>query len=102
MGSPSVQVSMTVGQTLGIPSNMGGAGVTWQVDYDEDRLKLLTPRDQVSRPGTRGWVWRATAPGLVEINLTSRAPCPNPPCESNPARVTYTVEIKPRSRTLNR
>jgi predicted secreted protein len=85
-------VSMKVGQTLGIVGST--AAVSWQVDYTGQALKMLTPADKVNKPGVAGWVWRAMESGTVEIALTSRAPCPNPPCESNPAKYTMTVEIK--------
>lgn len=87
-------VQMVVGQTLGIVTTADGA--SWQVDYDEDRLTLLTPKDRVQQPGDEGWVWRAAAPGRVEIVLTTRPPCPNPPCPPNPARMTVTVDVRAR------
>ena len=90
------ELSMTVGQTLGILPTAGGPGVTWQVDFDPDRFALLTPRDRLAAPGDHGWVWRAVAPGDAQVTLTSRPPCPRLPCESNPMQVTVTVTIKPR------
>lgn len=94
MGSPS-PVSMTVGQTLGIESEAGPK--IWQVDFGPGIFTLLTPADRVSKPGDRGWVWRAAQPGTYDIVLTARMPCPNPPCGENPQRFTVTVQIKPRS-----
>jgi predicted secreted protein len=85
-------VTMKVGQTLGIVGST--EATSWQVDYTGEALKMLTPADKINRPGVAGWVWRAMSPGTVEIALTSRVPCPNPPCESNPARFTMTIEIK--------
>jgi hypothetical protein len=55
---------------------------------------MLTPADTVNQPGPAGWVWRAMSPGTAEMAFTSRPPCPVRPCESNPARYAFTVEIK--------
>jgi hypothetical protein len=93
MASP-YPVNATVGQTIGIVSP-GGDSI-WQVDFPPDELTLLTPMDKLSSPGTLGWVWRAAKAGDIEIVLTARAPCPNPPCGENPARYPVTVHIKPR------
>jgi hypothetical protein len=70
--------------------------VNWQVDVPGEALKLLIPADKVGKPGEAGWVWRAMAPGSIELAFTARTPCPNPPCGQNPMRLTLTVEIKPR------
>jgi len=86
---------MAVGQTIGVRAP-GGKDVIWQVTYDEDRLTPLTPKDRMAQPGDHGWVWRAKAPGSAEITITGRAPCATPPCESNPPRLTYTVQITGR------
>ena len=88
-------VAVVVGQTLGIQPPSAGDG-TWQVDFDEDALKMLTPADKVSAPGERGWVWRALAPAHAEIVLTYRVPCPAPPCAGNPPRLTVAVDITAR------
>ena len=87
-------VSMRVGQTVGILSYAGPD--TWQVDADPDALILVTPAERVSRPGDRGWIWRAVRPGTAQVVLTSRAPCPNPPCGENLARYLVTLQITSR------
>ena len=87
-------VAVRVGQTVGILSP--GVGTTWQIDADPDLLTLVSPADQLSKPGDHGWVWRAVKPGMAEIVLTSRTPCPNPPCGENPAKHTVTLQISSR------
>jgi hypothetical protein len=94
MASP-YPVSVTVGQTVGIVWP-GGTNI-WQVDFPPDELTLLTPMKNLSTPGKPGWVWRAAKAGDVEIVLTARTPCPNPPCGENPARYTVTMKITSRS-----
>jgi len=84
-------VAVRVGQTVGILSTNNAN--TWQVDADPDLLKLLSPANQMSKPGDHGWVWRAVKPGTAEIVLIAQAPCPKPPCGENPARFTVTLQI---------
>jgi predicted secreted protein len=87
-------VVVRVGQTLGITNP--NADSAWQVDVPGEALKMLTPADKVNKPGESGWVWRAMEPGTIELALTARTPCPNPPCGQAVLRLTKTVEIKPR------
>jgi hypothetical protein len=88
-------VAVRVGQTVGIVSQ--ATPETWQVVGDPDALTMLTPADRVTKPGDRGWVWRAVKAGTATITLTSRAPCANPPCAENPASYTVTLQITSRN-----
>jgi hypothetical protein len=85
-------VFVNVGQTLGVVGSTDAT--TWQVDYTGEALKMLTPADRVKQPGQAGWVWRAMSPGTVEVAFTSKPPCPVRPCESNPMRVAFPVEVR--------
>jgi hypothetical protein len=82
--------SARVGQILTLQAPNGGE---WQVDWDEDRLRLLTVRDRLATPGPAGWRWEAIQPGDAVITITSRPACATPPCPPNRAEFTYTVTI---------
>jgi len=84
---------LTVGQTLGVQPPLDQR--TWQLDYNHDALRLLTPANEETKPGARGWVWKTAQAGDFEIQLTSDAPCGTPPCPPNVARYTFSVSIKP-------
>lgn len=85
--------ALHLGQTLGV--RPPGAATEWQVDYDEDALRMLTPSGNVKAPGDKGWVWRATKAGRAEIVLTSKVRCATPPCPPNVMRFVIIVEIAP-------
>lgn len=83
-------VTMAVGQTMGI----AGRGGEWQVEFDAERLELLTPADRLASPGDAGWVWRAKRAGTAEITFTSRVRCAQPPCAPAAAQISLSVVIK--------
>ena len=86
-------VVVRVGQTLGLHTPR--SGVQWQVSYDTESLRLLTPVDELAAPGPRGWVWRGIKVGQSELVLTSRAKCDAPPCPPNVMEITLQVDVKP-------
>ena len=85
-------VSIRVGQTLGIQPPAENA--EWQVDYDAESLRLVTPLTELATPGTRGWVWQATKPGESELVLTLHVKCKAPPCDQNLMKFTVPIEVK--------
>jgi len=91
IGDPDSTKAVRVGQTVGLRPLRDG--VRWQVSYSETALQLLTPPDLLPDPGPDGWVWKAVAPGITEITLTSTLPCPDPPCAPNVQRFTFTLDI---------
>ena len=88
-------VVLRLGQTVGLRPPMANA--KWQVDYDEDALRLVTPAEKAGEPGDRGWVWKSAKAGKSEIVLTSKVPCSTPGCTPNVARFTIQVEITAKS-----
>lgn len=83
-------VTVSVGQTIGVPPRGG----EWQVDFDNERLELLTPAESLSSPGETGWVWRAKRAGTAEIVFTSRVRCVQPPCAPAAAQLSLSIVIK--------
>lgn len=90
----SAPVAVRVGQTVGLQPPGPGE---WQVDYDPDRLRLVTARERLQSPGETGWVWEATAIGEASIVITSRPQCAAPPCPPNASQFSFTLEIGPRA-----
>ena len=86
-------VVVRVGQTLAVKPPT--PNVDWQVDYDAESLRLVTPEADVATPGRRGWVWRAARVGESELVLTSRTRCSTPSCEPSVMRFTVRFDIKP-------
>ena len=86
-------VSVRVGQTLGIqpPAPNGD----WQVDFDNESLRLITPESDLAHPGTQGWVWRAIRAGESELVLTSTTRCAPEPCTPAVLRFTVRLDVKP-------
>lgn len=87
-------VVIRVGQTLGIQPP--GQSVEWQVEYDVESLRLVTPAAELTKPGVRGWVWQAIKQGQSELVLTSRATCAVLPCAPNVMKFTVQLEVKPK------
>lgn len=86
-------VTVRVGQTVGIqPPALNG---DWQVDFDNEALRLMTPEADLADPGTRGWVWRAIRAGESELVLTSRARCTPMPCSPAVMRFTVRLDVRP-------
>jgi hypothetical protein len=79
-----------VGQTIGVATRGG----EWQVEFDAERLTLLTPAASLASPGEPGWVWRAVRAGTADIVFTARVRCEQPPCAPNPAQFTLSIVIK--------
>ena len=86
----SGRASARVGQTIGVSA----PGGEWQVDFDGDRLQLLTPTEKLSSPGAAGWVWRVIAPGNVDITFTSVVRCAQPPCPPAAAQFILSLELR--------
>ena len=82
-----------VGQTLGVQPPT--TNVEWQLDFDPEALRLLTPAADLPNPDVRGWVWRALKAGESEVTLTSRTRCREQPCAPNVMRFTVRLDIKP-------
>ena len=91
ISAPETTTAVRVGQTVGLKPFRDG--VRWQVSFSDAALELLTAPDRLPEPGPDGWVWKALAPGLTEITLTSTVPCPAPPCAPNVQRFTITLDI---------
>ena len=86
-------VAVRVGQTLGIRPPVADAD--WQVDYDNEALRLVTPEADLANPGAAGWVWRAVKAGDAEVVLTSRARCAPMPCTPAVTRFTVRLDVRP-------
>ena len=86
-----VATPVRVGQTVGLKPVRPGE--RWQVSFSTEALQLLTPADRPATPGDEGWVWKALAPGSVEILLTLVATCSQPPCGPNLLRTAIALEI---------
>jgi hypothetical protein len=87
-------VVVRVGQTLGVqPPAQNGE---WQVDYDAESLRLVTPEAELTTPGVRGWVWQAVKAGESDLVVTSRVKCAVPPCAPNVAKFPLQVQVRPK------
>lgn len=66
----------------------------WQVSYTADLLVPVMPPDRMRNPGADGWFFRAIAPGISNIMLTSiPQPCPTQtPCPSTAARWIFIID----------
>ncbi|MCG3209544.1 MAG: hypothetical protein FOGNACKC_03171 [Anaerolineae bacterium] len=72
------------------------ADVQWTVDYRPEVLTALTPPEQMSQPGAKGWFFQVSAPGNTEIALESIAPpCPGgTPCPPNIMRFVFPIQAE--------
>ena len=89
-------VVVRVGQTLGIQPP--AQKVEWQVDYDAESLRLVTPLAELMTPGVRGWVWLSVKAGESELVLTSRVKCDVLPCTPNVMKFTIRLEVRQKGR----
>ena len=88
------RISVSVGQVIGLANP--SAATEWQVTYAAEVLEIVTPSENVSAPGSAGWLFRAIAPGQTDLILTSRPqPCSSQtPCPPIPARFIFTIAVQ--------
>lgn len=86
------KVIVRMGQTVGMQPP--AQGVDWQVDFDNESLRLITPAEELAAPGVRGWVWLAVKAGESELVLTSRTRCSVLPCAPNVMKFTVQLDVR--------
>ena len=86
-------IAINVGQILAIqPASLENK---WQVTYDPDLFKSLTPVDRMPAPGFEGWLFQGVAVGQGLIVLTSIVACDQPvPCPMMPIKYELVVQVK--------
>ncbi len=86
-------IAINVGQILAIqPASLENK---WQVTYDPDLFKSLTPVDMMPAPGSEGWLFQGVAVGQGLIVLTSIVTCDQPvPCPMMPIKYELLVQVK--------
>lgn len=87
-------VSVSMSQTLSVPRP--AAADEWNVSFATEVLALLTPSDQVRKPGPEGWRFRSVAEGETALVFTTIAPpcagdVPCPPAPPQQFAVTVRV-----------
>jgi hypothetical protein len=89
---PNQVIDLKLGQVLKIvPPN---PDIEWQISFDPDLFELLTPSENVKKPGQAGWLFRALATGDGQIVLTSIVSCGKPPCPLMPMNFQLAVKVK--------
>lgn len=88
------ETTVKVGQIINIP---GSPAFEWSVDYGDQVLLALTPREMMKQPGASGWFFRAIAPGSTAILLDSiPPPCPGGiPCSPMPISLVFPIRVVP-------
>ena len=86
--------TVKVGETINV---VDSPDFEWSVSYRPEVLLALTPPEKMNKPGPRGWVFRAIAPGNTEIMIESSAPpCPGgTPCSPNIVRWVFPIQVVP-------
>jgi hypothetical protein len=93
-------VSFTPGQQV-ITAKIGqvllivppDAARRWQIDYASDILEVLTPPDQIERPG-KAWRFRSSRAGETDVRVTAIAD-PGNPAPPAPMQFVITVRVTP-------
>lgn len=63
--------------------------LSWELTYDSNYLKLLSPQEEQNHPGPTGWLFRALLPGTTVVKGRSVSPpCPSGQnCSGAPAYI---------------